>query len=450
MSELSYLEKLLDGVEVKWLPLGNVAEIYGGLTGKSKSDFENGNARYVSYKKIFGYLDVNDYPTDYVYISEGERQNKVRYGDVLFTGSSEIADEAGMSSAVTVHFEESVYLNSFSFGIRFSNSIKIKPEFAKYLFRTHFMRSEIAKTASGVTRFNISKSRFKKILVPIICPNDPEKSLAIQSEIVRILDKFTALTAELTAELTMRKKQYNYYRDQLLSFDDEQEKPIYLEKLLDGVEVEWKTLGEVAKYVRGLIYSKSSESADGQGYKVLRANNITLSNNCLNLNDVKVVRFDTKVKSSQKLYKNDILISAASGSREHVGKVAYIESDIDYYFGGFMGVVRCDEKLNPRYLFHVLTSDIFQKYLDEMLNSSTINNLNSAVMGRFKIPLPCPDTPEKSLAIQSEIVRILDKFDTLTNSITEGLPREIELRQKQYEYYRDLLFSFPKPETVSN
>ena len=212
----------------------------------------------------------------------------------------------------------------------------------------------------------------------------------------------------------------------------------YLEKLLDGVEVEWKTLGEVAKYVRGLIYSKSSESADGQGYKVLRANNITLSNNCLNLNDVKVVRFDTKVKSSQKLYKNDILISAASGSREHVGKVAYIESDIDYYFGGFMGVVRCDEKLNPRYLFHVLTSDIFQKYLDEMLNSSTINNLNSAVMGRFKIPLPCPDNPGKSLAIQSEIVRILDKFTALTAELTA----ELTMRKKQYNYYRDQLLSF--------
>ena len=216
----------------------------------------------------------------------------------------------------------------------------------------------------------------------------------------------------------------------------------YLENLLDGVEVEWKTLGEVAKYVRGLIYSKSSESADGQGYKVLRANNITLSNNCLNLNDVKVVRFDTKVKSSQKLYKNDILISAASGSREHVGKVAYIESDIDYYFGGFMGVVRCDEKLNPRYLFHVLTSDIFQKYLDEMLNSSTINNLNSAVMGRFKIPLPCPDTPEKSLAIQSEIVRILDKFTALTAELTA----ELNMRKKQYNYYRDQLLSFKEGE----
>ncbi|HDY1430319.1 TPA: restriction endonuclease subunit S, partial [Escherichia coli] len=76
--------------------------------------------------------------------------------------------------------------------------------------------------------------------------------------------------------------------------------------------------------------------------------------------------------------------------------------------------------------------------------------INLGEIGKVAVPIPCPDNPEKSLAIQSEIVRILDKFDTLTNSITEGLPREIELRQKQYEYYRDLLFSFPKPETVSN
>lgn len=212
----------------------------------------------------------------------------------------------------------------------------------------------------------------------------------------------------------------------------------YLEKLLDGAGVEWKRLGDVAKYVRGLTYNKSSESTDGQGYRVLRANNITLSGNCLNLTDVKVVRFDTKVKEAQKLYKHDILISAASGSREHVGKVAYIESDIDYYFGGFMGVVRCDEKLNPRYLFHVFTSYIFQKYLDEMLNVSTINNLNSTVMGEFNIPIPCPDNPAKSLEIQSEIVRILDTFSALTN--------ELKLRQKQYNYYRDKLLTFDEGE----
>jgi type I restriction enzyme S subunit len=77
----------------------------------------------------------------------------------LFTGSSEIADEAGMSSAVTTEFEDEVYLNSFSFGVRFNENIKLIPEFSKYLFRSQFMRTEIAKTASGVTRFNISKPR---------------------------------------------------------------------------------------------------------------------------------------------------------------------------------------------------------------------------------------------------------------------------------------------------
>ncbi|EHB7665535.1 restriction endonuclease subunit S [Escherichia coli] len=442
MSELSYLEKLLDGVEVKWLPLGNIAEIYGGLTGKSKSDFENGNARYVSYKKIFGYLDVNDYPTDYVYISEGERQNKVRYGDVLFTGSSEIADEAGMSSAVTVHFDESVYLNSFSFGIRFSNSIKIKPEFAKYLFRTHFMRSEIAKTASGVTRFNISKSRFKKILVPIICPNDPEKSLAIQSEIVRILDKFTALTAELTAELNMRKKQYNYYRDQLLSFDEEQEKPIYLEKLLDGVEVEWKTLEDISIKISsgGTPKTGVSEFYDGD-IPWLRTQEVNFCD--IWDTEVKITESGVKNSSAKWIPKNCVIVAMYGAT---VGKIGI--NKIPMTTNQACANIQLNEEVaHYRYVFHFLCS---QYTYIKSLGTGSQTNINAQIVKNIKIPIPCPDNPKKSLAIQSEIVRILDKFDTLTNSITEGLPREIELRQKQYEYYRDLLFSFPKPETVSN
>ena len=211
----------------------------------------------------------------------------------------------------------------------------------------------------------------------------------------------------------------------------------FLNKLLDGVAVEWRALEEVAEYVRGLVYNKSSESTDGEGYKVLRANNITLAGNSLNINDLKVVNFDTKVKKSQKLYKNDILISAASGSREHVGKVAFIHEDIDFYFGGFMGVVRCGVKINPRFLFHIFTSDIFKKYLDEMLNSSTINNLSSKVMGTFEIPIPCPDNPKKSLEIQAEIVHILDAFTALTTELTT----ELTARKKQYNHYRDQLLS---------
>ena len=212
----------------------------------------------------------------------------------------------------------------------------------------------------------------------------------------------------------------------------------FLEKLLDGVGVEWKALKDIGIYVRGLVYNKSSESSDGQGYKVLRANNITLSENSLNFDDVKIVNFDTKVKKDQKLRCNDILISAASGSREHVGKVAFIEADIDYYFGGFMGVIRCSTSMIPRYAFHILTSQHFKIYLDEMLNSSTINNLNSAVMGDFKFPIPCPDNPQKSLEIQAEIVRILDAMTAHTAELTA----ELTARKKQYNYYRDKLLSF--------
>ncbi|MCC4152886.1 restriction endonuclease subunit S, partial [Escherichia coli] len=369
MSELSYLEKLLDGVEVKWLPLGNVAEIYGGLTGKSKSDFENGNARYVSYKKIFGYLDVNDYPTDYVYISEGERQNEVRYGDVLFTGSSEIADEAGMSSAVTVHFDESVYLNSFSFGIRFSNSIKIKPEFAKYLFRTHFMRSEIAKTASGVTRFNISKSRFKKILVPIICPNDPEKSLAIQSEIVRILDTFTALTAELN----MRKKQYNYYRDQLLN--------------LEGREnTREMRIGDIYDFQYG---TGNTIPKSGGQYPVYGSNGIVGSHDKYNSEDSPVIG--------------------------HIGAYAGIVNwGQGKHFVTYNGVI-CRHK----------SKEVLQKYAYYLLllqDFGSKSNSASQPFVSYNI-LNAPIVLVPPLQEQARIVAILDKFDTLTNSITEGLPR---------------------------
>ena len=130
------------------------------------------------------------------------------------------------------------------------------------------------------------------------------------------------------------------------------------------------------------------------------------------------------------LYKNDILISAASGSREHVGKVAFIYQDIDYYFGGFMGVIRCNNNVNSRYLFHIFTSSIFQDYLNEVLNSSTINNLNSKVMDSFRLPIP-------PLPVQTEIVRILDALTALTSELTS----ELTLRRKQYEYYREKLLN---------
>jgi len=222
MGQMSFLEKLLNGAEVEWKVLGEVSEIYGGLTGKNKQDFENGNATYIPYKNIFDNIEIKMDKLESVKVAGSEKQHTVKYGDVLFTGSSERADEAGMSSAVTEKIENSIYLNSFSFGVRFNENITLAPEFLKYLFRSHFMRKEIAKTANGVTRFNISKAQFKKLQIPIPCPNDPEKSLSEQSRIVAILDKFDTLTHSISEglprEIELRQKQYEYYRDLLLSF----------------------------------------------------------------------------------------------------------------------------------------------------------------------------------------------------------------------------------------
>ena len=424
MSKLTYMEKLLEGVEVEWKPLADIADIYGGLTGKSKADFESGNAKYISYKNIFNNIDVDPGQLELVKVSENERQHKVRYGDILFTGSSEIAVEAGMSSAVTSDFKEPVYLNSFSFGVRFNDDVKLMPEFSKYLFRSRFMRADIAKSASGVTRFNVSKARFKKILVPIPCPDNPEKSLAIQAEIVRILDAFTAMTAELTAELNMRKKQYNYYRDQLLSFEEG--------------DFEWMTLGDVTKkwYSGGTPTAGKPEFYEGGNIPWLRTQEVKFSD--VSETEVFITPAALKNSSAKWIPENCVIIaiSGATAGRSAINKIPLTTNQ-------HCGCLEIDDKKALyRYVFHWVS---FNYENIKALGQGARGDLNSTIIKNFRLPVPYANDPEKSLVEQARIVAILDKFDTLTTSLQEGLPREIELRQKQYEYYRDLLLNFPKP-----
>ena len=199
----------------------------------------------------------------------------------------------------------------------------------------------------------------------------------------------------------------------------------------DGVE--WKSFSDCCSYIRGITYNKSQESTSDDGVKVLRANNITLSNNSLNFADVKVVDNSVKIKDSQWLKQGDILICAGSGSKEHIGKVAFVPNDLHYTFGGFMGVIRSKCFVQQSYLFHLLKSTIFSDYLNASLNSSTINNLSASIMSNFSFPLP-------PLPIQQHIVEVLDTFtDAISN-----LEEELALREKQYEYYREKLLSFGK------
>jgi type I restriction enzyme S subunit len=198
--------------------------------------------------------------------------------------------------------------------------------------------------------------------------------------------------------------------------------------------VEYAPITEVAKYIRGLTYAKDKESSTG-GIRVLRSNNINQSQNVLDLSGVKTLDSSVKVKEHQKLWKDDILMSAASGSRLHVGKVAFIWEDMDYYFGGFMAVWRTTEKLIPRFLFHILTSSNFSSYLDNAISSSTINNLSESVLRPYLVPVP-------PLEIQQEIVGILDTFTELDTE----LAAELASRKSQYEFYRNHLLSFRSEE----
>ncbi|EOU8151443.1 restriction endonuclease subunit S [Escherichia coli] len=227
----------------------------------------------------------------------------------------------------------------------------------------------------------------------------------------------------------MRKKQYNYYRDQLLSFDEEQEKPVYLEKLLDGVKVEWLPLGEITKYEQPTKYLvKATDYHDTYTIPVLTAGKTF------------ILGYTNETHGIYQASKAPVIIFD-----DFTTANKWVDFDFKAKSSAMKMVTSCDDnKTLLKYVYYWLNT-LPSEFAEGDHKRQWISNYSQK-----KIPIPCPDNPEKSLAIQSEIVRILDKFDTLTNSITEGLPREIELRQKQYEYYRDLLFSFPKPETASN
>jgi len=243
----------------------------------------------------------------------------------------------------------------------------------------------------------------------------PIPPLPIQEEIVRILDAFTTLEAELEAELEARKKQYEYYRDELLSFGD---------------EVEWKKLGEIGTLIRGSGLQKSDFLEKGVG--------------CIHYGQIYTYygTFTEKTKSFvapelakrlKKVNTNDIIITSTSENVEDICKaVAWLGAE-EIVTGGHATILKHNE--NPKYLAYYMQSSMFFDEKRRYARGTKVMDVSSGNMG--KIPMPIPTLPE-----QARIVAILDRFDTLTNDITQGLPAEIAARRKQYEYYRDKLLSF--------
>ncbi|PYD28459.1 MULTISPECIES: restriction endonuclease subunit S [Pseudomonas syringae group] len=375
MSSVCFLDKLLDGAGVEWLPLVKIAKI---KHGKDWKGLQSGSIPVYGSGGIMGYVDKYSYNKPTVLIPRKGSITNIFYVDVPFWNV------------------DTIYYTDIDYS-------RVIPKYLYYFMKTIDMMA--LDTGSG--RPSLTQAILKEILIPIPCPDDSKKSLKIQAEIVRILNTFSELTAELTAklkaELKARKKQYNYYRDQLLSFE--------------GGKVEWKTLGEVAEIGTG---SHDTQDAIEDGEYIFYARGrATLKLNVFDFDETAII---------------------TAGDGAGVGKVFhYAQGKYALHQRAYRIVP--GKLMEPRFLYHCVASH-FYEYIQKVSVSSSVTSLRRPMFLNFPIPVP-------SLTEQARIVATLDKFDTLTNSISEGLPRETELRQKQYEYYRELLLGFPKSKEVT-
>ena len=431
---MSNLEKLLEGVEVEWKPLSNpqngVAELSRGRVMSKEYLVEN----------------AGEYPVYSSQTANNGEIGKIKTFDYDGEGITWTTDGA---NAGTVFHRTGRFSITNVCGL-----IKIKDtNELNYKFLFYWLSIEAKKYVySGMGNPKLMSNQIAKIPIPI-------PPLEIQEEIVRILDKFSTLTAELQAELQARKSQYEYYRNQLLDYPmeesdqpslrssrsapsiQESDNPIQPQSaqnpptnnsvLPPQGKVQWKTLGEMGTLIRGNGLQKKDFTESGVG--------------CIHYGQIYTYygtyTYKTKTFVSNEFAKKarlaqygDLIIATTSENDEDVCKaVAWlgneqiaVSNDACFY----------SHHLNPKYVAYFFQTEQFQKQKKPLITGTKVRRVNVVDLAKVRIPVP-------PLEEQERIVAILDKFDKLCNDISEGLPKEIELRQKQYEYYRDMLLTFP-------
>ena len=398
----SCMEKLLDGMEVEWKALGDVATIN---TGQKPSEILNSVTN-------FDYINAGTSRSGYSSNSNCE-------GDTVTTPSR------GQGGIGYVGYQKDPFwLGPLCYKMRALDNVSL---INKYIFYFLQSKSELIlalKKEGGVPAIN--KSDLSRLEIPIPCSDNPEKSLEIQAGIVRILDSLTALTTELitelTSELSMRTQQYNYYRDHLLSFEHD--------------EVECLPMGDrsVGEFIRGGGLQKKDFTESGVGcihYGQIYKHYGSFASKTQTCVSIEVA------KKARKASIGDLVIATTSENDEDVCKAVAWLGDEDIAVSSDACIYK--HKLDPKYVSYFFQTEHFQKQKRKHITGTKVRRVNADNLA--KILIPVPSTEE-----QARIVAILDKFDALANSITENLSREIDICQKQYEYYRDLLLAFPKEE----
>lgn len=323
---------------------------------------------------------------------------------------------------------------------------KIKPKYFYYFMKTIDLKS----LSTNSTRPSLTQSILNKIEINV-------PPIAIQNKVVEVLDKFQSLLSDtqglLPEEIEQRQKQYEYYREKLLTFEYKSDSTPHaarrkitlrsyfatLKQACDIVGVcfagvEWKKLGDIGVFENGTGMPKSLFNKNGSVGAIHYGHIYTKYNLFVDSPIVKVS--EDNIEKLKKVNYGDLVIAKTSENVDDVMKtVAYLGNETAVT-GGHAAIFRHNE--NPKYLSYVFNgANYLLRQKNKFARGVKVIELSINEMEKIKIPLP-------SLIVQDYVVSILDKFDKLVNDINEGLPKEIELRQKQYEYYRERLLNFPK------
>lgn len=399
------IEKLCpDGVEYK--TLGETSSIIRGASPRPIKNFITSDEKGINWIKI----------------------GDVKPGEKYITTVKEKITLEGATKSRFVNIGDFILSNSMSFGRPYILKVDgcihdgwlaisqyedfYDRDFLYYLLCSSKVQAEFKKKASfGGAVQNLNSDIVKSVTLPV-------PPLEVQREIVRILDNFTFLTAELAAELAARQKQYEYYREYLF------------ENHIS--DVEWKRLDELFPFIRngfvGTIKSFFTNEIDGIRY--LEGTNI--HDGVISDNEVLYVTKEFHEKHIKNQLKADDILMVQSG---HIGECAVVGKKYEGANCHALIIMSNGGKcLSKYYVYYFHTLKGF-KSLTPAITGGTIKHVLAGKVGKIKVPVP-------HLEVQQRIVDILDRFDALCNDITSGLPAEIEMRQKQYEYYRDKLLTF--------
>jgi type I restriction enzyme S subunit len=339
------------------------------------------------------------------------RNCSILAGDLFFTPSSETVDDIGHAAVAIEDIPDGVYSYHLH-RLRFINLNEINPNFIRHMFRTSFMQKQIRKNASGMTRFGLTKGKWEALVVPL-------PPLVVQNKIVSILDRFNQLESELEAELEARKRQFNYFVDELTSAGTASR--------FGGLT---RPLGDLGEFVRGTGLQKSDLSEEGA--PALHYGQI-FTYYKTKIHSAKSMVSPQLAASIRHAQRGDVIVATTSENIADVCKSVVWLGEGDLAVGGETYIFK--HELDPLYATYLFRSSDFQYQKLSYISGTKVKRVSGKALEKMTVSVPNREA-------QFRIGSFLSQLEDLLGDVNEGLPAEIEARRKQYEYYRNTLLTF--------